>query len=480
MKKLTKTMRARAVLPEKVLQFGEGNFLRAFIDWMFHRMNETGVFNGSAVVVQPLETGLVETLNEQDALYTLYLRGIENGETLNQHELITSVSRGLNPYAAWDDYLATARNPAMRYVVSNTTESGIAYVKTAKPETCPASFPAKLTAWLAARFDAFGGSAASGMVFLPCELINHNGAVLKECILKHSKDWKLGADFEAWIENDCTFLSTLVDRIVPGYPRDEAEAMSADLGYEDQLICTGELFHLLVIEGPEALKAELPFHEAGLNVVWTDDMQPYRNRKVGILNGAHTASVLASYLGGLDTVREMMQDDNFGPYVKNLVFDEIVPALPMDRLEAESFAAAVVERFLNPFIRHELLSISLNSVSKWKVRVLPSVKRYIDAFGKPPALLSFSLAALIAFYKGGLREGYAPNDDPDVLEFFSKVWKSDDATTVVHGVLSHEGFWGEDLTRLPGLEDAVAASLELIIKDGSRDAIKNIMGGINE
>lgn len=362
----------------------------------------------------------------------------------------------------------------MRYVVSNTTEAGIAYVNTPLPANCPTSFPAKLTAWLAKRYTAFNGSPESGMVFLPCELINHNGAKLKECILQHAEDWQLDAGFFDWINNDCIFLSTLVDRIVPGYPREEVESMSADLGYEDQLICTGEIFHLLVIEGPESLKAELPFQEAGLNVVWTDDMQKYRTRKVGILNGAHTASVLTSFLGGLDTVREMMQDDDFGPFVKNTVFNEIMPVLPMDRTEAESFAAAVMERFLNPFIRHELLSISLNSVAKWKVRVLPSVKGYIERFEKPPAGLSFSLAALIAFYKGDLRDGYVPNDDSAVIDFFADAWQSNDAVTVVHSILGNTEFWGEDLTALPRLEAMVADMLNQILKDGMRAAAKNI------
>lgn len=383
---------------ERVLQFGEGNFLRAFIDWMIHRMNEQGLFNGSAVVIQPLENGLVDLLNEQDGLYTLYLRGIENGQTINQHELIQSVSRGVNPYSEWQIYLETARNPEMRLVVSNTTEAGIAYVQTEKPaDACPASFPAKLTAWLAERFETFGGSPESGMILMPCELINHNGTKLKECVIQHSRDWKLGGGFFQWLENHCTFLNTLVDRIVPGYPRDEIQDMTAELGYEDKLICTGEVFHLLVIEGPAELKEELPLHKVGLNVVWTDDMQPFRTRKVGVLNGAHTSTVLAAFLGGVDTVDDMMKDPDFGRFVNAVVFDELVPALPMDRAEVEAFAAAVMERFQNPFIRHELLSISLNSVSKWKVRVLPSMKNYIERYEEVPSLLAFSLAALIAF-----------------------------------------------------------------------------------
>lgn len=474
MKILNQEMRSGAALPERVLQFGEGNFLRAFIDWMFHRMNEAGAFNGRAVVVQPLENGLVDMLNEQDALYTLYLRGIENGETVNQHELIQSISRGINPYRDWTNYLEMARNPEMRFVVSNTTEAGITYEATEKPTTrCPASFPAKLTAWLAKRFDAFGGSAESGMVFLPCELINYNGAKLKECILKHSADWKLGADFEQWIEEHCVFLSTLVDRIVPGYPRDEVPAMTEELGYKDQLICAAEIFHLLVIEGPASLKAELPFHEAGLNVIWTDDMQPYRTRKVGILNGAHTSNVLGAFLGGVDTVGEMMDDPDFGAFVRSAVFDELVPALPMDQAEVKAFAEAVMERFQNPYIRHELLSISLNSVAKWNVRVLPAVKSYSSTFGKTPARLAFSMAALIAFYKGDLRDGYTLNDGAEVIEFFANAWAGE---SVVDTVLGNEVFWGEDLRQLPGFAEAVQSALDSIVSLGARAAVQELKG----
>lgn len=470
MKTLNQQMRSGSSLPERVLQFGEGNFLRAFIDWMFQRMNDAGVFNGRAVVVQPLENGLVEMLNEQDALYTLYLRGIESGKTINQHELIQSISRGINPYREWPAYLETARNPELRFVVSNTTEAGIAYVPTEKPEAvCPASFPAKLTAWLAERFDAFDGSEESGMVFLPCELINYNGAKLKECILKHSADWKLGTGFDQWIENDCVFLSTLVDRIVPGYPRAEVDAMMEELGYEDKLICAAEIFHLLVIEGPASLKEELPFHQAGLNVVWTDDMQPYRTRKVGILNGAHTANVLGAFLGGVDTVGDMMKDEDFGPFVRSTVFDELVPALNMDQDEVKAFAEAVMERFQNPYIRHELLSISLNSVAKWKVRVLPSVKSSLEKTGEVPSLLAFSLAALIAFYKGDLRDGYVLKDDPAVVDFMLKAWTSDHVTEEVLGNID---FWGEDLRELPGFAGEVSGALGDILSEGARVAVR--------
>jgi len=473
MQRLNSALAGKKIVPERVLQFGEGNFLRAFIDWMFHRMNAADLFTGSVVVVQPLEKGLVDLLNEQDGLYTLYLRGIQDGRTLAGHELISSISRGINPYRDWAGFLLTAHNPAMRFVVSNTTEAGITYLPIEKPVgICPASFPAKLTAWLAERYDAFKGSAEAGVVVLPCELINHNGTLLKECIVKHARDWELGEGFVSWLETCCIFLNTLVDRIVPGYPREEAETLQAELGYEDRLLCTGEVFHLFVLEGPGTLQAELPFDRVGVNVVWCDDLQPYRTCKVGVLNGAHTASVLVAYLGGLDTVREMMEDEDFGRYVRMAVFDEIVPFLPLEKEKAKAFAAAVMERFMNPYIRHELLSISLNSVSKWKVRVLPSLKSYVKHTGRVPLRLAFSLAALIAFYKGDLREGYGVRDDEEILSFFRTVWAGSTISSVIRKVLGNSAFWGEELLQVPGLEDQVARDLEAIVTRGARVAVR--------
>jgi tagaturonate reductase len=349
-----------------------------------------------------------------------------------------------------------------------------------------------VTSLLYERFQAVGGDTARGLVFIPCELIEHNGAKLKEYVLKHAAAWKLGDAFNAWLESANAFLSTLVDRIVPGYPRAEAEKLAQELGYTDGLLDTGEIFHLWVIEGPAKYAEELPLHKAGLNVIWTDDMTPYRTRKVRILNGAHTACVLASFLGGLDTVGEMMDDPLFGRFIRHAVFDEIVPALPMEEGEKKAYARAVLERFQNPFIRHELLSISLNSVSKWKVRVLPSLLDTIKNTGKLPAALAFSLAALIAFYKGvpatdgrsleGKRNGaaYPIRDDADVLAFLAAQWKaagtSGNLCALAQAVLSQKGFWGQDLTLLPGMTQAIAAGLQAIEANGARAAAEAVLG----
>jgi altronate hydrolase len=463
--------RAPARLPERILQFGEGNFLRGFADWMVDKLNQQGLFGGSVVVVQPVRQGLVDVLQSQRGLYTLLLRGIQGGQLVESREVIGSISRALNPYPQWAEVVAVACSADLRFVFSNTTEAGIAYVsEPLVPGTCPDSFPAKVAALLYERYQAVHGDPTKGLVFLPCELIDRNGAKLKEYVLKHAAAWKLEPAFSEWVNTANYFLNTLVDRIVPGYPKEEAAGLTAELGYEDKLMVAGEIFHLWVIEGPQHLAEEIPFHRAGLNVVWTGDMTPYRTRKVRVLNGAHTASVLGAFLAGLNTVGEMMKDRSFGPFVRQAVFDEILPTLKMDEADRRKYAEAVLERFSNPFIKHELLSISLNSVSKWKVRVLPALHDYVEASGKLPPALTFSLAALIRFYDGtpvaerelrGQRNGepYPIRDDAEVLAFFAVQWQAYHATgnlrVLVQTVLGHAAFWGRDLTEIRNLGPVV-------------------------
>ncbi|MDU2064494.1 MAG: tagaturonate reductase, partial [Sporomusaceae bacterium] len=377
-------------LPEKVLQFGEGNFLRAFVDWMFHQIIKEGKFAGRIVVVQPIAEGLVDRLNEQDGLYTLLLRGLENGKVTEKKEIMQAISRGINPYTNWAEYLKCAENPDMEYIISNTTEAGIAFDGNDKADmTPPNSYPGKLTAFLYHRYQHFNGDAAKGMVIIPCELIERNGDKLKETILQFADLWQLPKEFKNWIHEHNSFHNSLVDRVVTGYPRDEATALEEKFGYKDNLIDTGELFHLWVIEGSQELAKRLPFTEVGLNVVWTDDMTPYRTRKVRILNGAHTASIPAAFLYGLDTVGEMMDHEVLGKYVRSIVSDEIIPSIDLDKGMLTEFADSVMERFQNPFIKHYLLSILLNSSSKFKSRVLPSILEYNKLNHKLPDMLTF-------------------------------------------------------------------------------------------
>ncbi len=480
-------------LPERVIQFGEGNFLRAFVDWMFHRLNEKGLFNGRVVVVQPLREGLVSVLNEQDGLYTLILRGLQDGEAAETAEIIGSISRGLDPYTDWDGCLRCAENPEIEFVVSNTTEAGIVYDPgDSLQNRPPRSFPGKLAAYLYHRFRHFQGERGKGMVMIPCELIDGNGDSLKQALLRLAGDWKLPPGFKTWIEESCTFLNTLVDRVVTGYPEDEIGALSERLGYRDRLLDTGELFHLWVIEGPPELAARLPFTEAGLNVIWTGDLSPYRTRKVRILNGAHTAAAPAAFLYGLETVGEMVAHPLLGPYTRQVIHDEIIPSIDLERGMLEEFAAAVLERFQNPFIKHYLSGILLNSVSKYATRVLPSLEGYLEKNGRLPERLCFSMAALIYLYRGRAggdrmecRRGKGPyviRDDPGALAFFSDLWAACDCTPgslglLVRKALGGAALWGRDLNEIPGFAAGVAADLVEITDRGIERAVVRVAGG---
>lgn len=478
------------VLPVAILQIGDGNFLRGFVDWMVDVANGAGLTKAGVAVAQPLDRGIAGLLSAQDGLYTVLLRGIEEGREVENRRVVSCVSDALDPYAGWERMLTHATSPALRFVVSNTTEAGIADSDEAyTPGVCQNGFPAKVTALLHARFKVLGGTAESGLVFLPCELIEANGATLKRIVLAQAERWGLEAGFADWVARHNHFLNTLVDRIVPGYPKDEAAALSAAWGYEDPLAVAGEPFHVWVIEGPAHLAEELPLHKAGLNVVWTDDLQPYRTRKVRILNGAHTASALAAYGAGLDTVKEMIDDATVSAFLDMVMFKEIVPFVPLPEAGRQQYARTIMERFGNPYIRHELISITLNSVSKWSVRVLPSLKDYVAAHGEAPEGLAFSLAALLRFYRGTMVDGaftgqrdagsYPIKDSAAVVAALAAAWDAhgDDAAALAGAVLADPTLWGEDLTRIPGLAHRTAAHLAAILSQGMRAAMASVVAG---
>ncbi|MDA8441402.1 MAG: tagaturonate reductase [Peptococcaceae bacterium] len=478
-------------LPERVIQFGEGNFLRAFVDWMFDSMNKQGIFNGRVVVIQPLAGGLVNKLNEQDGLYNLILRGMRDGEAVAAEQLVTSISRGINPYTEWAEYLRCAEDPAIEFVVSNTTEAGIAYNPEDRPDAKPpASFPGKLAVYLYHRYQHFAGDPSKGMVIIPCELIDRNGDNLRSIVLRLADEWGWPAAFRTWLEQHNYFLNSLVDRVVPGYPKDEVAAIAQRLGYEDQLLDTGELFHLWVIEGPQAIKARLPFTQAGLNVIWTDDMSPYRTRKVRILNGAHTACVPVAFLFGLDTVGEMVDHNLLGQYTREVMFEEIIPSINLDVAMLTDFANAVMERFQNPYIKHYLLSILLNSTSKFKTRVVPSLLGYIERNACIPEKLSFSFAALLALYKGEIHEDrltgkreqgeFTLQDDQAALQKLQKAWSVYDGTSasiqnLTQSLLSDASLWGENLNSRSGLSEKVAGHLAAILQKGMHKALVEVL-----
>jgi tagaturonate reductase len=484
-------MQASVTRPEKILQYGEGNFLRAFTDWMFDITNEKTDFNGNVVLVQPIERGMAEMINSQNGLYTTILRGVQDGKTVEELRLINSVSRCLNPYHHYDAYMKCAENPELRFIVSNTTEAGISWCEEDRAEDRPqASFPGKVTAFLVHRFLHFNGDASKGLVFIPCELIDKNGDKLKGYVLRHAAAWNLGDAFSNWVNNDCDFCNSLVDRIVPGYPKEEAEALWAKAGYTDNLLDAAEIFHLWVIETNNDYRKELPLTEAGLNVIWTEDMSFYRTRKVRILNGAHTMSVPAAFLYGLDTVEACIRDQLLFRFMNKGIFEEIIPSMDGDAGELKKYAEDVLERFANPYIKHYLLSITLNSVSKFKTRNLPSLTGFIRKKKAVPSALAFSLAALIAFYEGteivngemtGTRKGakYAIKDDPAILERFAALYREGGkpaakAAGITRAVLSDTSWWGEDLTTYGGLEDAVRMGLESIWTYGMKTALENI------
>jgi tagaturonate reductase len=476
------------LFPEKVIQFGSGNFLRGFADWMINELNKRGLFNGRVIIVKMLPSASRGAINRQDGLYTLLTRGMVEGTVLEKAEIITAVSRELNPYSEWTQFLECAELPELRYVVSNSTEAGIEYVKTEKPlEECPASFPAKLAAFLFHRYRCFNGGTDKGMVVLPCELIERNGAVLKELIHRHASDWKLDRGFAVWLDTSCIFLNTLVDRIVPGFPADEAASLARSLGYEDDLMVAVEPFHQWVLEGGASVAGELPFADAGLNVHWTDTLVPYRTRKVRILNGAHTMCALAAYQAGEETVLDMVKNESVGKLMRLGLFSEIIPTLGLPEATTSDFAAQVMERFQNPFIKHQLLGISLNSVSKFKVRVLPSLLKYIELKDRIPSALVFSLAALMTFYRVrpdgsghyiGERAGkpYEAKDNPEYLNFFHRQWMASgrDYSALSKSILSNESLWERDLSTLAGLVDSTAAHIKLIVEEGMPAALRKV------
>ena len=474
--------------PIKVLQFGEGNFLRGFVDYIIDIANEKGLFDGDVVLVKPREYGTLNLFHRQECQYTVSLRGIVDGEATVMNRIITSVADAVAAHDEYEKYSSFAKLDTLRYIVSNTTEAGIVYDGSDKLEmNPPKSFPGKLTKFLYERYQHFNGAMDKGLVMLPVELIDDNGIRLRECVLKQADNWNLESGFKKWLDEACVFASTLVDRIITGYPKDEEEKLWEEWGYKDELIVTGEPFALWVIESGKDISGELPLDKAlenlpGMQVIFTDNQKPYKQRKVRILNGAHTSFALASYLAGNDIVLESMEDELIFKFMKETVFDEVIPTLTLPGQELEDFANAVITRFNNPYVKHALLSISLNSVSKWRARCMPSFLGYVEKYGKLPEHLTFSLAALMAFYQGteiregaliGHRDGteYQIMDDTAVLQFFAAN-TGKDTKQFVASFLSNKEFFGDELGRTNGLVDAVSAYLDEINAEGMRKAME--------
>ena len=484
MELLSRSKTGKKERPIKVLQFGEGNFLRGFVDYMIDIANEKGEFDGDIVLVKPIEFGTLDRFRAQECQYTVSLRGIVDGEPTVLNRIVTSVADVVAAHEEYERYSSYAKLDTLRYIVSNTTEAGIVYDESDKLEmNPPKSFPAKLAKFLYERYQYFNGAMDKGLVMLPVELIDDNGIHLKECVLKQADNWNLEDGFKKWVNEACIFTSTLVDRIITGYPREEDAKLWEEWGYRDELIVTGEPFALWVIESEKEIRGEFPLDKAGLPVIFTDNQKPYKQRKVRILNGAHTSFVLASYLAGNDTVLESMKDELVYQFMRSTIFDEVIPTLTLPEKDLVDFAEAVTTRFNNPYVKHALLSISLNSVSKWRARCMPSFLGYIEKTGKLPKHLTFSLAALMAFYQGteirdkaliGHRNGEEYNimDDAAVLEYFAAN-STKPSKEFAHGFLSNLDFFGQDLTQIEGLEDTVAAYLDEIAEKGMRKTMED-------
>ena len=476
MDRLSRVLRSFPKRPIKVVQFGEGNFLRAFVDPFIQTLNEQSLFDGNVAVIQPMPQGRVRDLEAQDGLYTLILEGIDQGKTVTETKIVDVLQEFIDPYTQYRQYLDLAASQTITTIVSNTTEAGIVY----QPETihfnqCPVSFPGKLLAFLKMRFEVFAGANEAGLDILACELIDDNGDTLKRVLVELARYNNMSETFIHWMTTMNRFYNTLVDRIVPGYPKNDAGHLEQTWGYLDHSIVKGEIFHLWVIEGEKGLNTRLPFDKAGLNVYFVDKLKPYKERKVKILNGSHTAIVPVAYLCGIDTVKDAMNDTQIHEFVRRLIWQEVIPTIDLPEADMDKFAKAVLERYQNPFVRHELMSIALNSMTKYKTRILPSVLNQLET-GKFPKLQLFSLAANIVFYRGKRdNEAIRLQDDKQFLELYQNLWSSGNVESVVDTIL---GLPHWETTRLTQADviTYVKQNVESILAVGMRQALQNALG----
>lgn len=462
------------------MQFGGGNFLRAFVDWMVEILNAETNFNGGIAIIKPTAGGDYSELKAQDGLFTVLLDGIKDGKQIADKILVTSVQKIVNSYTEWQTYLDLAENPDLRFIVSNTTEAGIKFnPKDNFEDSPPAEFPAKLTRWLYHRYEYFEGNPSKGCILLPCELIENNGEALKKCVAQYADNWQLGTAFKEWIDNDNHFCSTLVDRIVSGYPKERAIEIDKELGYSDELLVAGEYYHSWVIQGPELVQKELPFSRTDLNVEFVNDLVPYREMKVRILNGAHTSLVPVAYLAGMRLVSEAMEDDTVSTFIESLLLNEAAKTLDFPEDVKRKFVADVLDRFRNPMLKHRLISISLNSTSKFVARLLPTLKDYYTKEGKLPERIVFGLSALIRFYKGEVNGEIIPlKDDEKIVRYFASQWKQYDVNSLslselIQNILGNTSIWNEDLTQIKGLVKCVTKNLEDIENMDIRKVLEN-------
>ena len=462
------TANVEATHPERIVQFGAGNFVRAFVDWIMQQLNEQTDFASSIVVVKVTPHGTYDALDQQDGLFHIHLQGIQKGSPVSQTKLITCISRTVYPYHDYDAYRSLARQPEIRFLISNTTEAGISYNESdSANDAPPTSFPAKLTAFLHERYQHFAGADDKGCIIMPTELVEDNGAQLRDMILRYAQQWELDAGFSIWIREHNIFCNTLVDRIVPGFPHAQSEQIFNELGYEDKLLVMGESYHSWIIEAPVSLQDEFPVDQTDLHVRIVADAHPYRQTKVRILNGAHTAMVAVGYILGLETVRECVEHPVMGTFLRDLVYKEIIPSMDLPEDELKQFADDVFDRFRNPHIHHRLLSIATNSSTKMRTRLLPTLKCYHKKYNALPERVVIAFAAFIRFYKGEWQGETIPlSDDPAVIDRFRQRWQSLDIDGLVTAVLQDEALWHEDLSQIVGLHERLCHYLKAIDENG--------------
>ena len=478
MNPLNSTTVQKPTYPVKIMQFGEGNFLRAFVDWMIDKANNDGILNHGIGVVQPIAGGefVRDLFQKQDNMYHVYLEGIKDKQPVKEVALIKSIDSVINPYSDYKKYENLFLSPDLELVFSNTTEAGIRYEEgddlNAEP---PKSFPAKVTALLHKRFNKFNGDAAKGLYFVCCELIEDNGSTLREFVIKHAEANNLGEDFIKWVKENNHFYDTLVDRIVPGFPKETINEIKEEIGFDDNLVVKGEYFHVWAIGGDSSIKEKLPLDKAGLNVLFMDDIRPFRAKKVRILNGAHTAMVPLALQLGCETVMDAFNTPEVEQFINRMVDEEVLPGIGEDPEELKAFAAKILERFYNPYLKHYLKDISLNSLSKWETRDFPTVVDNHNKLGKNAKLVTFSLAALLVLYSGKSEVNFTPNDTPEFVEFIQSTFNKDDIKGWVNGVINNDKIWTAKLNAVPGFADEVAADVELILNKGMKAAIQQML-----
>ncbi len=460
------TIESRKFYPERVVQFGAGNFLRGFADWIIQTLNDQTSFASSVVVAKVTSGGTYEALDAQDGLFHVQLKGIQTGEVVSECQRIDCVSRTVYPYQDFEAYLELAKQPGIRFLISNTTEMGIHYDASDQlTDIPPKSFPAKLAIFLHERFQHFKGDPDQGCVVLPTELIDQNGTQLQQYVLQYADQWRVEKAFAEWIRHHNLFCNTLVDRIVTGYPANDADAIFAAIGYQDRLLVSGELYHSWIIEAPESIHAELQVANTNLNVKIVDDAGPYRETKVRILNGTHTAMVMLGNLLGIETVREGIQHEILGTTLRDMVYQEIIPPMDLPEAELRVFAEDVFERFRNPFMRHQLQAIALNSGSKVKARLLPSIISYYEQYEALPPRLTLAVAAFMRLYKGEwVGHPIQVKDDPTIIDLIKQAWKqANSAQEAARDILGYSTLWDCNLNeQLPTLADRVGDYLDAI------------------